>query len=137
MKKCLIPILMLLLVLTACASASDPIQLPEASELATIQLQNSLVPAQLRIMETEEERAAFIEAIESGSKKTRTESVNDQPTNVDAYYTIRFSFTEPAQGESVAYAYKKDGKAYVEQPYQGIWEIPVSVYDDQVDVSYD
>ena len=56
----------------------------------------------------------------SAAEPTRVQSVNDQPTNVDAYGTISINTV----GESiVVYYYDKDSKHYIEQPYRGIYEL--------------
>lgn len=129
--------LLLLLALTACQQAGDPIVLPEPAELDKIQIEHSLVPAQMKILETEENMAALIDALTDQGKKTRTESVNDNPTNVDSYYTLKFYPTDAPKSPSIAYAYEKNGKTYIEQPYAGIWEIPDAIYDEQIEVTYD
>lgn len=54
------------------------------------------------------------------AEPTRSQSVNDQPTNVDAYGTITINTDADP---TVVYYYEKDGKYYVEQPYVGIYRL--------------
>ena len=60
----------------------------------------------------------------SAAEPTRAQSVDDQPTNVDAYGTVSIN----TAGEStVVYYYEKDGKHFIEQPYRGIYKIEDSL----------
>ena len=59
-------------------------------------------------------------------KKTRIESVNDVPVNPDVLYSLRFE-NDAATSKS-AYIYKKGNKYYIEQPYNGIYQITEDEY---------
>ena len=59
-------------------------------------------------------------------KTTNVESVNDNPSNPDILYLIKFN---NSNGESKsAYVYKKGNKYYIEQPYNGIYKITEEEY---------
>ena len=57
------------------------------------------------------------------AEPTRTQSVNDQPTNVEAYGTININTDDVVW---VLYYYEKNGKHYIEQPYRGVYELKES-----------
>ena len=92
----------ILTVLAGCGKKAEPIDLPS----------NEAV--------TEANQIETVMTALSAAEPTRLESVNDQPTNVDAYGTISINTV----GEStVVYYYDKDSKHYIEQPYRGIYEM--------------
>ena len=64
------------------------------------------------------------------SKGTNEESVNDQPTNVEEYITIKFHHKISEDNPSIVYLYDKKGNYYLEQPYSGIWKLKDEVYDE-------
>lgn len=74
-----------------------------------------------------EEIKNLIDSIKSNSKKTNKESTNDAPINVDYY--IKLEFFHSKGGSSIAYLYKTKDGYYIEQPYNGIWEITQESYD--------
>lgn len=59
-------------------------------------------------------------------KKTNVESVNDIPVNPDILYFVKFK-NESGNYKS-AYIYKKDNQYYIEQPYNGIYQITEDEY---------
>ena len=59
-------------------------------------------------------------------KTTNIESVNDNPSNPDILYLIKFNNSKD-ESES-AYVYKKGNKYYIEQPYNGIYKITEEEY---------
>lgn len=54
------------------------------------------------------------------AEPTRSQSVNDQPTNVDAYGTIIINTDEES---TTFHYYEKGGAYYIEQPYVGIYRL--------------
>ena len=59
-------------------------------------------------------------------KTTNVESINDNPSNPDVLYLVKFNHSD---GDSkTAYAYKKGNKYYIEQPYNGIYQISEEEY---------
>ena len=61
----------------------------------------------------------------SNSKPTSKESVQDVP-QVKSYIKIDIQFET---GTSTLFAYEDNGKYYVEQLYQGIYEIDSKLYE--------
>ena len=59
-------------------------------------------------------------------KKTHIESVNDIPVNPDILYFVKFK-NESGNYKS-AYIYKKGNQYYIEQPYNGIYQITEDEY---------
>ena len=59
-------------------------------------------------------------------KKTNVESVNDIPVNPDILYFVKFK-NESGNYKS-AYIYKKGNQYYIEQPYNGIYQITEDEY---------
>jgi len=121
----LIVILLLSLSLVACSKVQ--ITLPNEADLESIVLSESKEENNKHITITyNEEIKNIIDNIKSNSKKTNKESINDTPTNVDYYIKLEFSHSKG--GSSVAYLYKTEDRYYIEQPYNGIWEITQELY---------
>lgn len=59
--------------------------------------------------------------------ETRDVSVQDMPTEVENLVAIRLNYKEDAVGS--IYLYSKNGKYYVEEPYNGIYKIDKKDYD--------
>lgn len=65
----------------------------------------------------------IINLVVSG-KKTKIMSVNESPTNVDEFYSFRFT----KDSHFIYHIYKDNGKYYCESPYQFVHEISEKVY---------
>ena len=59
-------------------------------------------------------------------KKTNVESVNDIPVNPDILYFVKFK--NDSGNYKSAYIYKKDNQYYIEQPYNGIYQVTEDEY---------
>lgn len=127
MFSILIIILLLSLSLIGCSKVE--ITLPNEDDLQSIGLLESTEENSKHIIITDnEEITNIIYSIKSNSKKTNKESINDTPTNVDYYVKLEFFYSKG--GSRVAYVYKTKDRYYIEQPYNGIWEITQESYDD-------
>ena len=62
---------------------------------------------------------SLIKDIEEKSSYSK-ESVNDNPNNVD-YIKVKID-------TKTYYVYERNRKTYIEEPYNGIWEIPSDLY---------
>lgn len=62
-----------------------------------------------------------------GDRKTKKESVSDEPVNVQESLKVDFHFAE--SGTSTLFVYQKGGGYYVEQPYNGIYKISGEEYN--------
>ena len=59
-------------------------------------------------------------------KKTSIESVNDIPVNPDILYVVKLK--NNSGNYKSAYIYKKDNQYYIEQPYNGIYQVTEDEY---------
>ena len=119
MKRSLFIIIMIciLTVLAGCGKKAEPIDLPSNDAVISIKV-ITIDGAKADI--TEANQIETVMTALRAAESTRAQSINDQPTNVDAYGTISINTV----GESaVVYCYDKDSKHYVEQPYRGIYEM--------------
>ena len=123
MKKFILLILSLacIVALSACGRKARPIVLPEASDITSIDITvgNDCVNYTDGIQISE-----IISGL-SGSEPTNRESIQDTP-HVQNYMKIDFQFET---GTSTLFVYEENAKYYVEQPYQGIYEIDSRLYE--------
>ena len=82
-------VLIAILSLTACGGSNKKISLSKAEEVKEIEIMKNTSEEGLKI-ENQDEIADIIAEIEENTDATGRESVNDQPTNIDDYLTIRF-----------------------------------------------
>lgn len=59
-------------------------------------------------------------------KKTNIDSINNVPVNPDILYLVKFK--NNTENSKSAYIYKKDNQYYIEQPYNGIYQITEKEY---------
>lgn len=117
MKKLIIIMsLCLLVALAGCGKKADPIDLPDNDAVKSIDI-SSIDGDKI---ELSEDGMKEILHIVRDAEPTRSQSINDQPTNLDAYGTIVINTNEES---TVLYYYEKNGKYYVEQPYVGIYRL--------------
>lgn len=114
-------VLLCAIILTGCGQATNqPITLPDA---------NNIIKAELSTEESDVKTCSSTEisdiltALQSATL-THRESIHDIPFAAD-WIKVDMFFEN---GFSRFYAYKDNGKYYVEQPYSGIYEIDESVY---------
>lgn len=110
-----------ILTLAACGKKADPITLPEASTVTSIDVTVG------EDIINHADKTWISEAISniSEAEPSSKESVQDVPM-VENYIKIYFRFET---GTSTLFAYEDEGKYYVEQPYQGIYEIDSQLYE--------
>ena len=64
----------------------------------------------------------------NGTKRvTKNESIQDAPVNIDDEIKVDFHFIEA--GVSTIFVYKKNNSYYIEQPYNGIYQISGDEYN--------
>lgn len=81
-----------------------------------------------RIEVSEQDKIKDIIYIISEVKRTTTnESIQDSPINVENEIKIDFEYEE--NKTSTVFVYKKNGKYFVEQPYNGIYRISPDEYN--------
>lgn len=106
--------------LSACGNKANPITLPEVSDITSI----DVTVGKDSINYTDEIWINEIISDISSSKPTNKESVQDVPL-VEDYIKIDIQLETET---STLFAYKDNEKYYVEQPYQGIYEIDSQLY---------
>ena len=121
MKKTLAIILASIMCLTlASCGKADPIVLPDRDNIANISV----------VIDGEticHEDSSWIDSVLSGiagAEPTSKKSVQDVP-QVDDYIKLDIQLYS---GVSTVFAYEEDGKYYIEQPYQGIYELGADTY---------
>lgn len=81
-----------------------------------------------RIDVSEQDKIKDIIYIISEVKRTTTnESIQDSPINVENEIKIDFEYEE--NKTSTVFVYKKNGKYFIEQPYNGIYRISPDEYN--------
>lgn len=115
-KVVVITVVFALALLAGCGKKAEPVDLPSDDTVANIEVTTiegeKIYPSEGGIEE--------ILDIIGHAEPTRKQSVNDQPTNVDAYGTIIINTDKES---TVFYYYEKGGAYYVEQPYVGIYRL--------------
>lgn len=120
-------VLSCILALTACGNKKE-IVLPEAKNITEIEIMDNASETANKIID-EKEISELISDIKDNSKGTNAKSVNDQPTNIENYIIVKFYHKGAKKSPSVAYLYQKNGNSYVEQPYQGIWDLKEEIFN--------
>ncbi|MBD5549710.1 MAG: DUF5301 domain-containing protein [Lachnospiraceae bacterium] len=107
--------------LFSCGKKADPIVLPDADKIVSVTVTSK------EIMEEHVDQEWVEKAISniSDAIPTNKQSISDAP-HVEDYIKIDFLFEE---GASTLFAYQDGRKYYVEQPYQGIYEIDTVLYE--------
>lgn len=134
MKKYTVIILIVIcfLALTACGNKKE-IVLPEVENITEVEIIENTSEI-FKIISDKEEISKLISDIKDNSENDNTESVNDQPTNVDSYIIIKLYHKDEGKNPSVAYLYKEKGNCYIEQPYTGIWKLKQGIFNNISDL---
>lgn len=103
------------------------LNLPQVEALSKIELRKDEMS--VGIYKTDE--ITDIINVLSGVKRiTKTESIQDSPTNVDNKIQVDFTFKEDIAGQiSTIFLYEKNERYYIEQPYNGIYQISADEYN--------
>jgi hypothetical protein len=110
-----------MLTLVACGKKADPIMLPQTDDITSI----DITVEENTVNHTDKVWISELIADISSSEPTNKESVQDIP-QVESYIKIDFQFET---GTSTLFAYENNGIYYIEQPYQGIYEIDSQLYE--------
>ena len=113
--------LVCMLTLVACGKKADPIMLPQTDDITSI----DITVEESAVNHTDKVWISELIADISSSEPTNKESVQDIP-QVESYIKIDFQFET---GTSTLFAYEDNGIYYIEQPYQGIYEIDSQLYE--------
>ena len=130
MKKTVLTILVcgaLVLGLTGCGSKKEyTLTLPKEENIESVFFEKDNNKKEVK--DTEEIKDIIY--VLSGSGKGRTtneESVQDYPVNAEDIIKIEFNLKDEKQ--STLFVYKKNGKMYIETPYNGIYRINGDEYN--------
>ena len=130
MRKTLFAILVcgaLVLGLTGCGSKKEyTLTLPKEENIESVFFEKDNNKKEVK--DTEEIKDIIY--VLSGSGKGRTtneESVQDYPVNAEDIIKIEFNLKDEKQ--STLFVYKKNGKMYIETPYNGIYRINGDEYN--------
>ena len=130
MRKTLFAILVcgaLVLGLTGCGSKKEyTLTLPKEENIESVFFEKDNNKKEVK--DTEEIKDIIY--VLSGSGKGRTtneESVQDYPVNAEDIIKIEFNLKDEKQ--STLFVYKKNGKMYIETPYNGIYRINGNEYN--------
>ena len=124
----LIAFILVILIFTLCFAIINKLKynlkLPEISDVSSIfvTLNNNEVK-----LDKEEEITSIITTLMSNGRTTKIESIQDFPVNVSNVITIKIY--HKSSGSSTLFVYERKGNYYLEQPYNGIYEISSDEYN--------
>lgn len=113
--------MILALVLPSCGKKAPPVHLPETDQIVSV----TVIEGESWKKYSDPAWISSFLSLVAAAEPTTVQSVSDTP-NMEKYVRLDLSFSE---GISVLFFYKKDGKYYVEQPYQGIYLADSSLTD--------
>ena len=118
MKKMSILVIMLVLLGVYCFTSNKKnLALPDASKVEFGHVHGG---AMTTVYECDQNKvSSLIKDIEEKSSYSK-ESVNDNPNGVD--------YIKMKMDTKTYYVYERNGKTYIEEPYNGIWKIPSDLY---------
>ena len=130
MKKTILTVLLcgiMILGITGCGEKKEyELSIPKEESIESISFKKN--DNKKEITDTEEIKDIIY--VLSGSGKGRTtneESVQDYPVNAEDIIKIEFNLKDEKQ--STLFVYKKNGKMYIEVPYNGIYRISGDEYN--------
>lgn len=117
MKKIGLVVIIIMLGIYTFHSNKKTLDLPNASKVEFGHVHGG---AMTTVYECDKSKiSSLIKNIEEKSSYSK-ESVNDNPDNVD-YIKVKMD-------TKTYYVYERNGKTYIEEPYNGIWKIPSDLY---------
>lgn len=124
----LIAFILVILIFTLCfAIINKPkynLKLPEINDVSSIFV--TLNDNEVKL-DKEEEITSIITTLMSNGRTTKIESIQDFPVNVSNVITIKIY--HKSSGSSTLFVYERKGNYYLEQPYNGIYEISSDEYN--------
>ncbi len=128
MKKFIIIFLIIILVLISIGiiyfsrnKKTYKIELPQIEHISNITIEQN---GNNKLINEKQEIEKLLQVIET--KTTNKQSIQDTPVNVENYIKIEFNSSE---NRKTIYIYKKNNTCYMEQPYNGIYEISIEEYN--------
>lgn len=124
----LIVFILVILIFTLCfAIINKPkynLKLPEISDVSSISV--TLNDNEIKL-DKEEDITSIITTLMSNGRTTKTESIQDFPVNASNVITI--NIYHKSSGNSTLFVYERKRNYYLEQPYNGIYEISSDEYN--------
>lgn len=124
----LIVFILVILIFTLCfAIINKPkynLKLPEINDVSSIFV--TLNDNEVKL-DKEEDITSIITTLMSNGRTTKIESIQDFPVNVSNVITIKIY--HKSSGSSTLFVYERKGNYYLEQPYNGIYEISSDEYN--------
>lgn len=109
--------------LSACSDRAEPIILPDLEEVISVKVSED----DDELVYTDVEDISSIISKINEAKATSKPTVQDNPVNVDNYYSVYITANE--EQSTTLYIYKEKSKWYIEQPYQGIYETDEAIFE--------
>lgn len=100
------------------------LNIPKVEDLSSISLESGKATKKITDAKTMED---MISLLNGNGRMTKEESVNDAPADVKK--SIKVELNAKEDGSSVIYVYERKGVYYLEQPYNGIYEISEDEYN--------
>lgn len=124
----LIVFILVILIFTLCfAIINKPkynLKLPEINDVSSISI--TLNDNEVKL-DKEEDITSIITTLMSNGRTTKIESIQEFPVNVSNVITIKIY--HKSSGSSTLFVYERKGNYYLEQPYNGIYEISSDEYN--------
>ena len=127
MKKILFVLLcgLCLLSIAGCGNKTTyTLNLPQLENLKNISL---IQNANEKSISSTERMKEILDVINGVKRVTKNGSIQDAPINVSNVIKIDFNFID--EGSSTLFVYKKNNKYFIEQPYNGIYQISKDEYN--------
>ena len=112
----------IMLFTTACSKTEYTLNLPTEPTSITLTKADDD-----RTIMTVENIQTVLTTLKGSGRITTNESIQDSPS--ETVDEIKIDFAHNPEGTSTIFVYKKDDKFYIEQPYNGIYEITVDEYN--------
>ena len=117
MKKIGVFLIIIMLGVYSFYSNKKTLDLPDASKVEFGHVHDGAMTTAYEL--NQDKISSLNKDIEEKSSYSK-ESVNDNPNNVD-YIKVKMD-------TKTYYVYERNGKTYIEEPYNGIWKIPSDLY---------
>ena len=117
MKKIGVFLIIIMLGVYSFYSNKKTLDLPDASKVEFGHVHGGAITTVYEL--NQDKISSLIKDIEEKSSYSK-ESVNDNPDNVD-YIKVKMD-------TKTYYVYERNGKTYIEEPYNGVWKIPSDLY---------
>ena len=117
MKKICVFLIIIMLGVYSFYSNKKTLDLPDASKVEFGHVHGGAITTVYELNQAK--ISSLIKNIEEKSSYSK-ESVNDNPNSVD-YIKVKMD-------TKTYYVYERNGKTYIEEPYNGIWKIPSDLY---------